>query len=195
MSAFDDEFGLFGEESSREDEERRPALGARRIASGEKIIDDVELEEGGPPRRRGPERGGDRRDRGRRPRRSAPADPATSGRRAAELLYFLACKLVSKPNVIAVQTVSGERGPVLELEVDQEDIGKVVGRAGRVAQALRTLVRASAEGKVGVEIIEVEDVDDGDAGERDADLRDEDEQGEGDEEGAEEESAADLTDA
>lgn len=158
MSAFDDEFGLFGEETSQ-DEERRPTLGARRIASGEKIIDDVELEEGGPPRRRGPDRGGERRDRGRRPRRTAPADPATSGKRAAELLYFLACKLVSKPDVIAVQTVSGDRGPVLELEVDQEDIGKVVGRAGRVAQALRTLVRASAEGKVGVEIIEVEDVD------------------------------------
>ena len=159
MSAFDDEFGLFGEETSQ-DEERKPTLGARRIASGEKIIDDVELEEGGPPRRRGPDRGGERRDRGRRPRRTAPADPATSGKRAAELLYFLACKLVSKPGVIAVQAASGERGPVLELEVDQEDIGKVVGRGGRVAQALRTLVRASAEGKVGVEIIEVEDVDD-----------------------------------
>jgi predicted RNA-binding protein YlqC (UPF0109 family) len=167
VSAFDDEFGLFGEETSQ-DEERRPTLGARRIASGEKIIDDVELEEGGPPRRRGPERGGDRRDRGRRARRTTPADPATSGKRAAELLYFLACKLVSKPDVIAVQTVPGDRGPVLELEVDQEDVGKVVGRAGRVAQALRTLVRASAEGKVGVEIIEVEDVDDEAAEDQDA---------------------------
>jgi len=174
VSAFDDEFGLFGEEASQE-EERRPTLGARRIASGEKIIDDVELEEGGPPRRRGAERGGDRRDRGRRARKTAPADPATSGKRAAELLYFLACKLVSKPEVIAVQTVANERGPVLELEVDQEDIGKVVGRAGRVAQALRTLVRASAEGKVGVEIIEVEDVDDteaGDEAEKAADVTD-----------------------
>jgi predicted RNA-binding protein YlqC (UPF0109 family) len=74
-------------------------------------------------------------------------------------LYFLAQKLVSKPEAIAVQTVPTERGPVLELEVDQEDIGKVIGRSGRVAQALRTLVRAGAEGKVGVEIIEVEDVD------------------------------------
>ncbi|MBV8424815.1 MAG: KH domain-containing protein [Candidatus Eremiobacteraeota bacterium] len=158
MSAFDDEFGLFSEESPREDDERRPTLGARRIASSETIIDDVELEEGGPPRRRG-DRGGERQQRGRRIRRSAP-DPATSGRRAAELLYFLAQKLVSNPDAIAVQTVPGDRGPVLELEVDQEDIGKVVGRGGRVAQALRTLVRASAEGKVGVEIIEVEDVDD-----------------------------------
>ena len=173
MSAFDDEFGLFGEEGSREEEERRPTLGARRIATGEKIIDDVELEEGGPPRRRGPERGGgDRRDRARRVRRTPPADPATSGKRAAELLYFLACKLVSKPEAIAVQSVPGERGPVLEVEVDQEDIGKVVGRAGRVAQALRTLVRASAEGKVGVEIIEVEDVDDEGSAEDEADAED-----------------------
>jgi predicted RNA-binding protein YlqC (UPF0109 family) len=72
-------------------------------------------------------------------------------------------KLVSKPEIVAVQTVPSDRGPVLEVEVDQEDIGKVVGRAGRVAQALRTLIRASAEGKVGVEIIEVEDVDDDDS--------------------------------
>lgn len=161
MSAFDDEFGLFGEETPREDEERKPTLGARRIASSETIIDDVELEGGGPPRRR-QERGGDRGPRGgvqRRNRRPA-ADPATSSRRAAELLYFLVQKLVSKPEVIAVQTVPSDRGPVLEVEVDQEDIGKVVGRAGRVAQALRTLVRASAEGKVGVEIIEVEDLED-----------------------------------
>jgi predicted RNA-binding protein YlqC (UPF0109 family) len=163
MSAFDDEFGLFGEEV-REEEERRPTLGARRIAASEKIIDDVELEEGAHPRRRN-ERGGDRPQRRRHMGRTrTSSDPAASGRRAAELLYFLAQKLVSKPDVIAVQSVSSERGPVLELEVDQEDIGKVVGRAGRVAQALRTLVRASAEGKVGVEIIEVEDVDEEEAG-------------------------------
>ncbi len=163
MSAFDDEFGLFGEETPREDEERKPTLGARRIASSETIIDDVELEDGGPPRRRRPERGGDRgAPRVRRNRRPA-ADPAMSSRRAAELLYFLVQKLVSKPGTVAVQTVPSDRGPVLEVEVDQEDIGKVVGRAGRVAQALRTLVRASAEGKVGVEIIEVEDMDDEDS--------------------------------
>lgn len=163
MSAFDDEFGLFGEETPREDEERKPTLGARRIASSETIIDDVELEDGGPPRRRPPERGGDRgAPRVRRNRRPA-ADPAMSSRRAAELLYFLVQKLVSKPGTVAVQTVPSDRGPVLEVEVDQEDIGKVVGRAGRVAQALRTLVRASAEGKVGVEIIEVEDMDDEDS--------------------------------
>ncbi|MBV8074533.1 MAG: KH domain-containing protein [Candidatus Eremiobacteraeota bacterium] len=163
MSAFDDEFGLFGDDEPKEEEERRPTLGARRLASGETIIDDIELEEGGPPRRRAggaAERGGERRERGRRVRRERdPIDPAVAGRRAAELLYFLAQKLVSRPEAIAVQTVPGDRGPVLELEVDHEDIGKVIGRSGRVAQALRTLVRAGAEGKVGVEIIEVEDED------------------------------------
>jgi uncharacterized protein len=164
MSAFDDEFGLFGEEAPREDEERKPTLGARRIASSETIIDDVEMEGGGPPRRR-QERGsgGDRGPRVQRRDRRPAADPAVSSRRAAELLYFLVQKLVSKPEIVAVQTVPSDRGPVLEVEVDQEDIGKVVGRAGRVAQALRTLIRASAEGKVGVEIIEVEDVDDDDS--------------------------------
>jgi uncharacterized protein len=165
VSAFDDEFGLFGDEEPKEEDERRSTLGARRIASSETIIDDIELEEGGPPRRRGggADRGAvaERPHRGRRVRRERePVDPVVSSRRAAELLYFLAQKLVSKPEAIAVQTVPSDRGPVLELEVDQEDIGKVIGRSGRVAQALRTLVRAGAEGKVGVEIIEIEDVDD-----------------------------------
>ena len=162
MSAFDDEFGLFGDEEPKEEDERKPTLGARRIASSETIIDDIELEDGGPPRRRNTvERGDGRRDRVRRPRpQRDPVDPAVASRRAAELLLFLAQKLVSKPDSIAVQAVQSDRGPVLELEVDHDDIGKVIGRSGRVAQALRTLVRAGAEGKVGVEIIEVEEVDD-----------------------------------
>jgi len=163
VSAFDDEFGLFGDEGPKEDEERRPMLGARRIASDETVIDDIELESG--PRRR-EARGPSRREypfepRGRRQRSPrAPVDAAVSSKRAAELLFFLAQKLVANPGAIAVQTIQSERGPILELEVDHEDIGKVIGRSGRVAQALRTLVRAGAEGKVGVEIIEVEDVDD-----------------------------------
>ena len=42
MSAFDDEFGLFGDEATPEEEERKPTLGARKIASNETIIDDIE---------------------------------------------------------------------------------------------------------------------------------------------------------
>src|SRR5207248_544078 len=49
MSAFDDEFGLFSDE---QEAERRSTLGGRRIVSNETIIDDVEPEDEGPPRRR-----------------------------------------------------------------------------------------------------------------------------------------------
>jgi predicted RNA-binding protein YlqC (UPF0109 family) len=44
--------------------------------------------------------------------------------------------------------------PVIELIVDPEDLGKVIGRSGRVAQALRTIVRATAEGRVAVDILD-----------------------------------------
>ena len=45
MSSFDDEFGLFGDDVPAEEEERRPTLGARRIASRETIIDEIEPED------------------------------------------------------------------------------------------------------------------------------------------------------
>jgi uncharacterized protein len=154
MSAFDDEFGLFGDEESSE-EERRPKLGARKIASAETIIDDIEPEDEPAPRRRGPRTYGGRRE---RPQR-APLDPAAARTRAADLLEFLAKALVSKPEAVRVETVEDDRGPVIELEVDPEDLGKVIGRGGRVAQALRTLVRAGAEGRVSVDIIDADEPD------------------------------------
>src|ERR1700761_5319376 len=60
MSAFDDEFGLFGDEDKAPEEERTSTLGARRIASDEAAHDDIEPEDERP--RRGP-RGGGRRER------------------------------------------------------------------------------------------------------------------------------------
>ena len=162
MSSFDDEFGLFGEDV---DEERVPTLGARTIASGETIIDDIEPEDERP--RRGPRGGAGRPvpsggmgaprrfERPVRPDRP-PIDPELSRARAAELLLFLAKKLVMKPDEVVVEAHEGARGPVLELIVDPEDLGKVIGRGGRVAQALRTLVRASAEGRVAVDILDTD---------------------------------------
>ncbi len=162
MSAFDDEFGLFSDEAP-EDDERKSTLGARKIASGnETVIDEIEPEDERPARR---PRGGSggrtsedrypRRERGSRP----PADPAASQARAAGLLEFLAKKLVDHPDAVVVAQLESARGPIIELEVDQEDIGKVIGRGGRVAQALRTLVRASAEGRVIVDIVDSGDDD------------------------------------
>jgi predicted RNA-binding protein YlqC (UPF0109 family) len=174
MSAFDDEFGLFGDDDKPVDEERTSTLGARRIASDEAAHDDIEPEDERP--RRGPRN--DRRDRTsggggavggaedeRRPRREYGADrgarktedPAVAQQRALDLLGFLARKLVSRPENVLVEEVETEKGPVVELVVEHEDLGKVIGRSGRVAQALRTLVRASAEGRISIDIISFED--------------------------------------
>ncbi len=157
MSAFDDEFGLFGEKE--EENERRSTLGARRIASNETIIDDVEPEDEGPPRRR-PPTGGAKPPHRRPPmQRRAPEDPAASQKRAGELLEFLAKKLVAKADAVAIESYPAENGEqaLIELAVDPEDIGKVIGRGGRVAQALRTIVRATAEGRIQVEILDTDE--------------------------------------
>lgn len=175
MSAFDDEFGLFGEEEGEENE-RRSTLGARKIATSETIIDDIEPEDEA-PRRRGPiERGGPRHKGGfGKPRRHekhrGPADPEAARERAAQLLAFLAKKLVAKPDEVIVDHFPPEDGyqAQIELVVDPEDLGKVIGRNGRVAQALRTIVRATAEGKVSVEILDSEEAAET-GGEDDAEL-------------------------
>src|SRR5581483_2989208 len=158
MSAFDDEFGLFGEEG--EESERRSTLGARKIATNETIIDDIEPEDDAPRRRGSVER--PHRPRGgpgagkRFEKHRSPADPEVARQRAADLLVLLAKKLVSKPETVSVDVFPPEDGyqAQIELVVEPEDLGKVIGRSGRVAQALRTIVRATAEGKVSVEILD-----------------------------------------
>ncbi|HET7815708.1 MAG TPA: KH domain-containing protein [Candidatus Baltobacteraceae bacterium] len=172
MSAFDDEFGLFNEEG--EEAERRSTLGARKIASSETIIDDIEPEDDA-PRRRGGQGGGGVRGGGRRKgnggggrfdrreKHRDPVDPVASRERAAQLLEFLAKKLVEKPDEVIVDNFPPEGGEPasIELIVDPDDIGKVIGRSGRVAQALRTIIRATAEGKIGVEIFDTTELEDG----------------------------------
>jgi hypothetical protein len=75
----------------------------------------------------------------------------------AELLAYLARELVDEPERVSVETEEREGALVLVLRVAPDDVGKVIGRQGRIARALRTLVRASAvrEGRrVLVEIAE-----------------------------------------
>jgi predicted RNA-binding protein YlqC (UPF0109 family) len=166
VSAFDDEFGLFGDDEATPEEERKSTLGARQIATNESFSDDIEPEDERPARRRSGGAGSDRSGGGeRRPYRDRdhgprPAgDPAVAQARAVELLTFLAMRLVSVPADVIVTVVDGSRGPVIELQVNPEDCGKVIGKGGRVAQALRTIVRASAEGRVTIDIVDVEDDD------------------------------------
>ena len=62
----------------------------------------------------------------------------------AELLAELARKLVDDPDAVRVDEVEREGALVLQLHVAKDDVGKVIGRQGRIARALRTIVRASA---------------------------------------------------
>jgi uncharacterized protein len=59
-----------------------------------------------------------------------------------ELVEFLAKGLVDKPDEVRVERVEKDGALVLELHVAPDDVGKVIGRQGRIARALRTIVRA-----------------------------------------------------
>jgi uncharacterized protein len=75
----------------------------------------------------------------------------------AELLAYLARQLVDEPEAVSVEEVEREGAVVLELRVAKDDIGKVIGRQGRIARALRAVVRASgarSHRRVLLEIVE-----------------------------------------
>ena len=61
----------------------------------------------------------------------------------AELLIWIARHLVDDPAAVRVETEELDDTTVLRLHVAPDDVGKVIGRQGRIARALRTLVRAS----------------------------------------------------
>ncbi len=74
-----------------------------------------------------------------------------------ELVEFIAKALVDYPEQVDVTQVEGERSVILELRVAQEDMGKVIGKQGRIAKAIRTVVNAAAikeNKRVMVEIIQ-----------------------------------------
>ena len=62
----------------------------------------------------------------------------------AELLAYLARELVDEPDAVRVESEERDDAIVLRLHVSPDDVGKVIGRAGRIARALRAVVRASA---------------------------------------------------
>jgi len=73
-----------------------------------------------------------------------------------ELLEMIAKNLVDDPSGVRVVEKQGEKGITLELNVAQGDMGKVIGKQGRIAKAIRTIVKASAihnDVMVSVEII------------------------------------------
>ncbi|MCX5905788.1 MAG: KH domain-containing protein [Deltaproteobacteria bacterium] len=61
-----------------------------------------------------------------------------------ELIAYIAKALVDKPEVVEVKEVEGEQTSVLELRVAKEDLGKVIGKQGRTARAMRTILSAAS---------------------------------------------------
>jgi predicted RNA-binding protein YlqC (UPF0109 family) len=73
-----------------------------------------------------------------------------------ELVEYIAKSLVDNPAAVEVTEIEGGTSVILELKVAQEDMGRVIGRSGRVANAIRTLLRvlAAKQGKrVTLEIV------------------------------------------
>ncbi len=74
-----------------------------------------------------------------------------------DLLLYIARNLVEKPDAVTVTEVEGDQELTLELRVDPDDMGKVIGRQGRIAKEIRTLIRSYAQRtgqKVSVDIVD-----------------------------------------
>jgi len=61
-----------------------------------------------------------------------------------ELVEYVAQSLVDEPDKVEVNMIEGEKSTILELRVAEADVGKIIGKHGRIARALRTILSASA---------------------------------------------------
>jgi predicted RNA-binding protein YlqC (UPF0109 family) len=61
-----------------------------------------------------------------------------------ELIAYIAKALVDKPEDVVVTEIEGEQTSVIELKVAKEDLGKVIGKQGRTARAMRTILSAAS---------------------------------------------------
>jgi len=74
-----------------------------------------------------------------------------------ELVQYLAKSLVNNPDAVEVKETEGEAASVLELKVAKEDLGRIIGKQGRTAKSIRTLLNAAASRtnrRVVLEIVE-----------------------------------------
>ena len=74
-----------------------------------------------------------------------------------DLLDYLARRLVDEPDAVRVEEVEDDDAVVLRLHVAPDDVGKVIGRQGRIARALRTIVRAGAARETHRILVEIVD--------------------------------------
>lgn len=61
-----------------------------------------------------------------------------------ELVEFIAKSLVDNPDEVIVSEIEGSQSIIIELKVASEDMGKIIGKQGRIAKAIRTVVKAAA---------------------------------------------------
>lgn len=66
------------------------------------------------------------------------------GARPRAVLEYVSTSIADHPDEVEVEMIEDRRGIVFELHVDQDDMGRIIGRRGRVANAIRTLVRTAA---------------------------------------------------
>jgi uncharacterized protein len=69
---------------------------------------------------------------------------STGGSSMKELITYIARALVDNPEQVEVSEVEGEQTSVIELKVAKEDLGKVIGKQGRTARAMRTILSAAS---------------------------------------------------
>jgi predicted RNA-binding protein YlqC (UPF0109 family) len=72
-----------------------------------------------------------------------------------ELIEQIAKTIVEKPEEVQVRAIEGEHAVVIELRVDRDDIGKVIGKQGRTITAMRTILNAARAQKEKRQILEV----------------------------------------
>lgn len=74
-----------------------------------------------------------------------------------DVLEHIARALVDHPDAVQVTETEGDRGTTFQLKVDPEDMGKVIGRGGRTAKAIRAVMKAAAiksDARIRVEIVD-----------------------------------------
>ena len=73
-----------------------------------------------------------------------------------ELLTFMAQSLVDHPDQVTVHETEGPEAIILALNVAEEDVGKVIGKQGRIAKAIRVVMRSAAQQKGDKVVVEID---------------------------------------
>jgi hypothetical protein len=74
-----------------------------------------------------------------------------------DLVEYIVKSLVDEPEAVDIKVIEGEKSTILELKVAEADIGKVIGKNGRIAKAIRTILSASANAQSKRVILEILD--------------------------------------